>query len=317
MVKIKETISKYKNGTLTKAEYIEAMYETHHSTLFDYSDFLKNTDIKKIEICDSGVVLTSRDLGIKILCPPGDHRIAPIEILNFSNYEKEDAAMIDRLTQGAKLCYDIGANMGWYSICTALANPDCKTHAFEPLPQTYSYLRRNIELNNVHIVNAHNIGLSYRSELILFYFYKEGSGNASSINVSDRDDVEIVQCEIKTLDEFAELEQHKIDFIKCDVEGAELMVFQGAENCLKRDKPIVFSEILRKWSKKFNYTPNDILDFFQGIGYFCFIVVGDSLFKIDEINENTLETNFFFLHLEQHRDILNELCRDKKYKQSK
>ena len=41
------------------------------------------------------------------------------------------------------------------------------------------------------------------------------------------DDVEIVQCEIKTLDEFAELEQHKIDFIKCDVEGAELMVFQA------------------------------------------------------------------------------------------
>ena len=78
--------------------------------------------------------------------------------------------MIDRLTQGAKLCYDIGANMGWYSICTALANPDCKTHAFEPLPQTYSYLRRNIELNNVHNVKAHNIGLSNRSELIDFYF---------------------------------------------------------------------------------------------------------------------------------------------------
>jgi hypothetical protein len=55
----------------------------------------------------------------------------------------------------------------------------------------------------------------------------------------------------------------KVDFIKCDVEGAELFVYQGAKATLMQQKPIVFTEMLRKWAAKFDYHPNDIIALFD------------------------------------------------------
>ena len=57
---------KYLNGELSKSDFISDMYAQNHKALFDYSKFIKNRDIKKIEINDGLVTMTSRELGIKI-----------------------------------------------------------------------------------------------------------------------------------------------------------------------------------------------------------------------------------------------------------
>lgn len=72
--------------------------------------------------------------------------------------------------------------------------------------------------------------------------------------------METVQCKLRTLDDYTAETKIRVDFIKCDVEGAELLVFKGAIDTIARDKPVIFSEILRKWSAKFNYNPNEIFD---------------------------------------------------------
>lgn len=51
------------------------------------------------------------------------------------------------------------------------------------------------------------------------------------------------------------------DFIKCDVEGAELLVLKGGEETLKSKKPVIFIELIRKWAQKFNYHPNEVIKF--------------------------------------------------------
>ena len=48
---------------------------------FVFKKILKNSDIKKIEISDDNVILTSRNYNIKIKCEKNDERIPPIEIL--------------------------------------------------------------------------------------------------------------------------------------------------------------------------------------------------------------------------------------------
>ncbi len=87
----------------------------------------------------------------------------------------------------------------------------------------------------------------------------------------------------------------KLDFIKCDVEGAELLTFQGGLKTITKYKPIVFTEMLRKWSAKFNYHPNEIIELFKDIGYGCYFVVNDKLHEIKMMTDETIETNFFFL----------------------
>lgn len=287
---------------MSKADYINAMYDDFHSSLFAYADWLSGTNIKSIEISDGQVVMVSRDRDIKFVCPKFDKRVAPVEILNFDQYELSDFNMIMNLVEPGSGVLDIGANMGWYALNIAKSQPETIVHAFEPLAKTFDFLRKNVELNGLANVSIHNFGFSSEKKDLEFYFYPEGSGNASAANLSDRDDVQKVICRVEVLDEISvSLSLKKVDFIKCDVEGAELFVFQGASKLILRDKPIIFTEMLRKWAAKFNYHPNDIIDFFSGFGYQCFTSTSDGRLKsFSKMDEETVETNFFFLHPESH-----------------
>lgn len=306
-MKIVDTRNDFLNARIAKPEFIRTMYQEHHSKLFDYANYLKQTNIASIEIADDTVVITSRDKGIKMICPFGDYRVASIEALNFLDYETIDSAMIMRLVSPKDCVIDIGANMGWYSINIARTYPLCKVHAFEPIPKTYSYLEQNIKLNKVANIVAHHFGLSSEKKDITFYFYPEGSGNASSANLSERTDAELVTCHVERLDDFVSANNLLVDFIKCDIEGAELFAFKGAMETLQRDKPIVFTEMLRKWAAKFNYHPNKIITLFLSLRYRCFYAEGSTLKEITEMTDETLETNFFFLHTGKHHQLIEEL----------
>jgi FkbM family methyltransferase len=307
MNSINETIANYTERAIDKQTFIRRMYEQHHAALFDYAAHLKRTNVAAIEIADDTVTMTSRDRGVRMVCPLADQRVAPIEMLNFSDYEAIDSTMIMRLVSPGDSVFDIGANMGWYSINIAKSFPSTKVHAFEPIPKTYSFLERNIKINGVTNVVAHHFGLSNENRELTFYFYPEGSGNASSANLSERIDAELVTCRVERLDDFVRANDLTVDFIKCDVEGAELFAFQGATATLQRDKPIVFTEMLRKWAAKFNYHPNEIIALFSSLGYGCYVAAESKLRQFFEMDEATAETNFFFLHIEKHQGLINEL----------
>lgn len=295
---IKSLKEDFKNNRINKSDYIIQMHN-YHKMFFEYADFIGTTDIQHIEISDGQVVTTSREHGIKMLCDPYDRRIAPIETLNFDNYEKTDCDMILQLVEDGQNVFDIGGNFGWYSLVIAKSKK-VRVLTFEPVPRTFGYLKQNVALNGLGNIELFNFGFSDQDQTLDFYYYPEGSGNASIANLSDTEGVQSIKCTVKKLDGFTQENSNRIDFIKCDVEGAELLVLRGGIESIKRDKPIIFAELLRKWAAKFNYHPNDVLNLLGDIGYRCFIVTGSNLFEVDKIDDNTVETNFFFLHQEKH-----------------
>jgi FkbM family methyltransferase len=162
------------------------------------------------------------------------------------------------------------------------------------------YLTKNIENNSIANVVLNNFGFSNEEKEILFYYNKTGSGNSSMQNLTGSDSAEKIPCIVKKIDAYVDEEKISVDLIKCDVEGAELFVFQGGIETLKKFRPIVFTEMLRKWSALFNYHPNEIIELFVSIGYECFIINNGRLNKILEITEETEETNFIFLFPSKH-----------------
>lgn len=305
MKKINITTNEFCEGRIDKKSYIREMHELHHSKLFEYSRFIKGTNIKKIEITDNSVIMTSRDRGISISCPPEDFRIAPIEILNFQEYEKSDADMMLKLMKGCQNFFDIGANIGWYSLNVALAHENANIFSFEPIPTTYEQLLSNISLNSIINITPFNFGFSDKQGIFPFYFYPKGSGNASAMNLTEHEDVKSIDCRLYKLDDFIEEKKIKIDFIKCDVEGGELLVFKGGNKSIARDKPIIFSEILRKWSAKFDYNPNEIFNFLFSLGYRAFTSSSQGLNEFFVMTDTTIETNFFFLHSVKHHELIH------------
>lgn len=287
--------TKFRKGTITKASYIRRMHKIHE-ILFDYSKFITSTDISDIHITDDNVTMTTRDKNIILSVDPYDKRVIPLEILNFDHYEQECFDMMRKLIKPGSTIFDIGANIGWYTMNLSKSIHDSRVYAFEPIPQTFRTLKKNMKVNNVRNVKVFQYGLSNEEKITPFYYYREGLGNASSKQMTNRYPNRKVRCRVRKLDNIVKEQHIHINFMKCDVEGAELFVFQGAIETLKQDKPIIFVEMLRKWARKFGYHPNKVIELLKTIGYRSFTVQKSKLKEFFSMNATTAETNFFFLH---------------------
>jgi FkbM family methyltransferase len=304
-MKLRETKRAFEQGAFAKAEYIGRMHAIHES-LFDYGEFIKDTDIQEIVIRGDSLRFLTRS-GIWLLGDPHDERIIPIEIINFGSYEKECLEMMLKLIDDGDSVFDIGANVGWYSINIARAKAGVKINAFEPIPRTFDYLRRNLELNGSSSVAIHNRGLSDAAGDLVFYYYPEGSGNASMADLTHSAGVQKIVSPVDTLDRFVAERAARVDFIKCDVEGAELKVFKGAREVLSSHRPAIFTEMLRKWSIPFGYHPNDIISLLGEMRYRCFTIHGARLVEFLRMDDATVETNFVFLHTDRHAERIRQL----------
>lgn len=292
---IKTLVNDFKSGKSAKPDFIHEMHQVHQF-LFEYAEVIKGTDISKIEIKDDQVIMTTRELGIKMICDKDDERVIPLEMINFGEFEGDEQRCIKKIIKNGWTVFDVGANIGWYSMNLAKSFNDLKIVAFEPVPSTFNYLEANISLNEINNIEIKNLGLSDTEGAKDMYIYREGMGNASLSDLSERESVEKIQTQFTTLDKFADQHGLAPNFIKCDVEGAELFVFRGAVETLKKHKPVVFTEMLRKWSSGFGYHPNDIIDLFSGLDYECYTIDQGKLKKFGRVDDDTVETNYIFIH---------------------
>ena len=297
----------FQAGTLSKPDFIRSALQTH-KTLFEYVDITRSTDVKEILIASDGVSFVVGDERIRLYCPENEARVAPIEVMNFNRYEPAETRVMDLLAANAHSILDVGANIGLYSIQFAKRFPAARVYAFEPLPTSHAFLQRNVAVNAVgDRVSCFNYGLSETSGTVDFFISPAAGTNASLLNVAGAQDAQRVVGLTLTMDQWTANQKVLPDFIKCDVEGAELLVFRGGRATLAKAHPMVFAELLRKWSKPFGYHPNDMLAFFAELGYQCFAVGDAGVRRIAEVTDDTPETNYAFLHGQKHADTIQHL----------
>ncbi|NCD70751.1 FkbM family methyltransferase [Mucilaginibacter agri] len=309
---LKETRELYINKQISKAEYINKMHE-FHLLQFEYADFLSQTDICKITLEGGKMIMTSGATsyhpgGISFYCDRIDNRETPIETFNFGTYEPEDSAMLYALIEKNYTVLDIGGNIGWYTNHIAAILSDGKVFGIEPIPETFAKLSNNVALNGFGNIKLENFAFSDKKDKIKFYYSPLMPGASSAANITENSEIQELECITNTVDAYVEENNiDKIDFIKCDVEGAEFMVFKGAKDILSQHKPVVFAEMLRKWAAKFGYHPNDMIAYFNTLGYNCYVTDKDKLKAIRIVDEHTVETNYFFLHPGAHAEKINKL----------
>ncbi|MBI3331721.1 FkbM family methyltransferase [Candidatus Peregrinibacteria bacterium] len=307
----------FASGQITKPQYIAQMHEAH-AALFAYAAFVRESGVVSVELKDGKVMMTTRDHGITMVCPEHALRTAALEILNFGAYEETEMQMILRMLAALgkedAVFFDVGANHGWYALHVAKLFPRMTVVAFEPIPETFRTLTDNIALNGLPNIHAKNIGLSDRDGIVDFYHTPSEPGNASLHNLEWGKDSGIrmfpsatVRCRVRTMDRVVREHSLTVDFIKCDVEGAERLVIAGGLEIITAQLPVLFMELLRKWSARFQYEPNDVIRMLSQIGYRCFTAYEHGLASFESMDERTVETNFFFLHAAKHRALIESL----------
>ncbi len=305
-------------GLVNKPDFIAQALQQHHQTLFDYVAVTRSTDVREIHISAAGVrfciaepgqgAVDQAASGVWLHCPADEARVAPIEVMNFEHYEPDETRVMDLLAASARQILDVGANIGWYAVRFAQRQPQAQVHAFEPMPTAYAYLQRNVAANGVAgRVVIYNHGLSSSSGAVNFFISPKSGTNASLLNVAGAQDARSVVGLTLTLDDWVANHGITPDFIKCDVEGAELLVMRGGGQTLARHKPVIFTELLRKWSLPFGYHPNDMLTYLADLGYRCWAVGPNGVRRIEQVTDDTVETNYAFLHAQAHAVLIAQL----------
>ena len=302
----------FEQGQITREEYWEKI-KLFLSEIALFSQLQKKysleMEIKQGEVFLNIKTSESSEGKVSMILIPDDIRSVPFTVVAHGFYEPFQADILVELGKRSDTFIDIGANMGFYSLSLCKENPSLHSYSFEPNPKVFNILNSNIKLNKFDgRIFTYYFGLSdTNEELILFEPRFSGSGAASlrELHVEEGPHIEFL-VEVKKLDEF---KLQKIDLIKMDVEGNEYSVLMGSLETILSSKPTICAELLRKWMKPFNYQPQDFVAGLLKLGYLCFSISNQKLYSIEEINDNTLETNFIFCHKSkiEHLDYLRGL----------
>lgn len=167
---------------------------------------------------------------------------------------------------------DIGANIGEVTLCAAKRAATGKVLSFEPSPAIFAQLSRNVALNRFSHVELFNIGLYDREDILPFYVEEEnlfgmaneGLGTVFGVTKDKQESV----VRLRRLDDIArEVGLQRLDVLKVDVEGAEWMVLRGAEQCIRRFRPVIVAESSAGNFEKAGYAPKDLYNYLESLGY--------------------------------------------------
>lgn len=127
---------------------------------------------------------------------------------------------------------DIGAHIGYYTRLFAKLDSQAHVHSFEPSPEAFVLLRRNVaDCANVQ-VNPVAVADSSGPRP----FYSREASDLSSLLGGRRGSEHIVDC--VSIDDYVERRQlARIDLVKCDIEGAEIFAIIGARRLLGAPAP--------------------------------------------------------------------------------
>jgi FkbM family methyltransferase len=150
-----------------------------------------------------------------------------LEEHNLSCWEKE--------SRGARVIFDVGANIGIYSFAALAAEPSATVHAFEPTPEIAVQLKKAAELNGLSQLKVHQTAVSSGNGFAKLNRCRGDNGTNGGMNFVFGDAGEDDPDRVSTvsLDTFCtENSTNCIDLLKVDVQGHEYEVFVGAEGLL-------------------------------------------------------------------------------------
>jgi FkbM family methyltransferase len=123
-----------------------------------------------------------------------------------------------------------------------------EVHAFEPVPDTYRRLHRNVALNAqlAARVIAHPLGVSSAPGSAIFGIRDHSPCQNRIATAVDSNDLPCIHCPLTTLDEhFVDQPETFLGIVKIDVEGFETAVIQGAARLLAEDRiAFVYAEVI-------------------------------------------------------------------------
>ncbi|MEM6793217.1 MAG: FkbM family methyltransferase [Acidobacteriota bacterium] len=193
-----------------------------------------------------------------------------IRHLRAGRYEERSVETVAAWHGDGRVGLDIGANIGFFRLGVLASRPGGRILAFEPNPLTYSRLRLTLELNGLgDTLEALPLALADASGVLPFARHDPKSSSGDGLVDTGRaGPAETLVVPVATLDSV--LEAHglrRLDWIKIDVEGAELRVFEGARKTLETLRPRLLFEAHPINLESHGLEPRQLFGLLDSLGY--------------------------------------------------
>jgi FkbM family methyltransferase len=205
--------------------------------------------------------------GHKLFLDPQDMGMARTFLLFNGRWEETETRLFSSLVKEGMTVVDIGANVGYYTLLAArLAGPQGKVYAFEPNPQNFALLSRNVEANGYRNVVLVPKAVSDQSGTAALRIDRASSGGHSLS--AFRGGADTVQVGTVSLDDYFAGDRTVIDVLKMDAEGAEMAIFSGMQQVLARNPDItLLTEFFPRAIRGFGCSPEEYIKQLAGDGF--------------------------------------------------
>lgn len=198
-------------------------------------------------------------------------RVRHPELWDMYLEDERTGQLFDRLVQPDWNCIDVGAHIG--SVLHRLIElaPDGYHIAVEPTPEKAAWLRKRFP--RVTVVEA----AAYDSDGSATFHQATQSGYSGLARSDDTGMARTYPVDLVRLDSVIGPDT-KVDLLKIDTEGAELLALRGSEGILRRHQPAVLFECGPHGKPEpFGYSRLDLFDFLTDAGYQLYSVA-DALY---------------------------------------
>jgi FkbM family methyltransferase len=190
-------------------------------------------------------------------------------------YERDLVGLLKSALKPGMTVVDVGANIGYFSaIAAGLVGGEGSVHAFEPTPQCFARLQRN--LASFRWSRAYPSAVGDTTGMATIHYNERELGWGSLLG--DEDLTLAVNVELISLDDWSLREGiRSLHFIKVDAEGGEYRVLRGAARILHDFRPIVAAELNSVCLGRDHHTPEDVVQLLQAAEYQTFSFNGGVL----------------------------------------
>jgi FkbM family methyltransferase len=160
----------------------------------------------------------------------------------------QDIYFLKHLVRPGDYCIDIGAHLGYFTLeLSRLAGDNGHVYAIEPMSKFFNTLKGMVESSKLGNITIHQFAMGADTDFVEMGIPKVN-------NIKKFAYARVIRS--STFLEYVESEQVKnvygdelfrylprVDFIKCDVEGLELAVFQSFQETIRKHRPIILCEL--------------------------------------------------------------------------
>ena len=238
--------------------------------------------------------------GSKMFLGEGD----PLNISIEGVWEESSTKIFKNSINEGDIVVDVGASIGYFTLLAArLVGNKGKVFAFEPGPENFKILKKNVEVNKYDNIILEQKSVSDINGKINLNFTEHIGFHSTDFSSDDPVCLRLPTTSI-TLDKYFENLNliGKINFIKMDVEGGEFKVLSGMRTILKQQKNLkILTEFMKYFLIQVGSDPKEMLSLLDHNGF--------TLFNIDDKNQKLYQTNIDeLMHLEELDSTVNIFC---------